>query len=91
MGSAEFVSREAAEAQVAAVLEQSSDAADVRMAEQAFANAAYYEAARQLAFKAYHLGEGDEACSILSAPVADQGSWRQQTEVQPKPTGSASG
>ena len=51
MGSARFLSREAAEAQIAAVHQQSSDEAEIRMAEQALANAAYYEAARQLAFR----------------------------------------
>ena len=51
MGSARFSSREAAEAQLAALLQQSSDEVDIRTAEQALANAAYYEAARQLAFR----------------------------------------
>ena len=51
MGSARFLSREAAETQLEATLQRSSDEADIRMAKQALANASYYEAARQLAFR----------------------------------------
>ena len=91
MGSARFLSREAAEAQIAAVHQQSSDEAEIRMAEQVLANAAYYEAARQLAFRLTTWARRPSHSAILSAPVADQGSWKPQTEAQPKPTGSASG
>jgi hypothetical protein len=91
MGSARFLSREAAEAQIAAVLQQSSDEADIRMAEQALANATYTKRPGDL-HSGLPLGRRRRSHSgILSAPVADQGSWKQQTEVQPKPTGSASG
>src|SRR6185369_1433188 len=51
MGSARFLSKEAAAAQLQGAGERECDAPELRSARQAFANAEYYEAARELAFR----------------------------------------
>jgi hypothetical protein len=51
MGSARFLSKEAAEARLQAAEQRECDASELRSVRQALANAVYYEAARELAFR----------------------------------------